>query len=597
MRAAALAVLLACGLPGRLPAQVLPLPARPVGALHGSQLPALLAGLSVADREEVIWNEVSSGNVPSFMRQLVPVTVSASVGGVLRQAQLWVTPDYVAVGSDTDFFRMPMTPLLAQRIADLTGCSLPTRKLVDAIWAQASVQLAPTFFDPALYPITSPSIFWQHHLNIEGQRAGQPLGTLLAGVKKDVVVSPLVGAWPGRFVIYGWHRLSGVPIQPLSKVHSDSYVDYSHGVRLVQRAMTIDGQPADVATVLADPALSVLLSDEGAFTSSRYPVPLPLPPFPLIDPVPATGPVLPWQPRFTNPQTVFLQPAAPGGDGFAVQVNDPAGGTDTIRLGSAATTDCVLQADIFCEYRPGLVSQGYERLGIFVRDNTGGSFDRTSSGNGACYALTWDSDDGRLRCARASGGVLHDLAPTPIYRPSTAWRRFRIEARGPELTFRMDGELLLVVQDATFPSGSFGIGYRESFSTNGLMRRTRADNVFVDLPDALTTRFHHDPALGTLTLETRHGVPGDTCVRGVTPLTGSYPAGPFFGIELSLADALAQYQSGLPLFTGVFDGTGRQGFTTTVPLPSGLTFHAVSLHLDGAGHLLGVSPPITFALP
>jgi hypothetical protein len=257
----------------------------------------------------------------------------------------------------------------------------------------------------------------------------------------------------------------------------------------------------------------------------------------------------------------------------------------------------VVQADIFCEYRPGLASDGYERLGIFVRDNAGGAFDRTTTTTGACYALTWDSDDGRLRCARASGGVLQDLAPAPIHRPSTAWRRFRIEARGSELTFRVDGQLLLVVQDTTFPRGSFGIGYRESFLTNALMRGTRADNIFVDLPDALTTRFHHDPLLGEFTLETRHGIPGDPLIRCLTPTRGTYPAGPFFGLELSLTDALAQYQTGLPLFTGIFDGTGRQGFSTPLPLPPGLTLHAVSLHLDRTGHLLSASLPIAFTLP
>ena len=46
-------------------------------------------------------------------------------------------PDYLAVGSDDDFVRMPMTPQTAQQIADLFGCILPTRKMVDAIDAAA----------------------------------------------------------------------------------------------------------------------------------------------------------------------------------------------------------------------------------------------------------------------------------------------------------------------------------------------------------------------------------------------------------------------------------------------------------------------------
>ena len=544
----------ATGILGPLAAQVLPLPPRPSQAKAGSQLLPILVGHSVQDREDLLWQEISSGNVPDFLRALVPVTTSATVGSTSHTATFWVTPDYVAVGSDTDFFRMPMTPRLAQQLANLTGCSLPTRKMVNAIYSQATVQLAPSFFNPSVYTITSPTIFYQHQLQIETQRAGLPLGLLLGGIKKDVVISPLIAAWPGRVVIYGWHQLNGVPIQPLSKVHTETYTDYSHGIRLVQRTMTIDGVPADVPTVLADPLLAPVLSDEGAFTSSSYPVPAPPPSFPMIDLVPAAGPVLPWVPRFTSPTTVFQQPAAPGGDGYVLRVNDSAGGTDTVRLGSVATTDSVFQADVFCEYRPGLAVDGYERVGIFVRDMAQGSFDGPLSTQGACYALTWDSDDGRLRCMRVSGGVRHDFLPTPMYRPSTAWRRFRIEARAAELTFLVDGAIVLSVNDGAFPSGTFGVGYRESFATNSNMRGTRADNLFADLPDAVATQFEVDAATGGLRLMSSRGVPGDLCFRGITASPGAFPNGPFFGIDLSLADAFLLYGTGHPIFVGTFDG-------------------------------------------
>ena len=49
-----------------------------------------------------------------------------------------VMPDYLAVGSDDDFVRMPMRPQTAQQIADAFGCVLPTRKIVDAMDAAAT---------------------------------------------------------------------------------------------------------------------------------------------------------------------------------------------------------------------------------------------------------------------------------------------------------------------------------------------------------------------------------------------------------------------------------------------------------------------------
>jgi len=54
-----------------------------------------------------------------------------------------VSPDYLAIGSDSDFVRVPMALPTARAIAWESGCSLPTKKLVDLIWAQATVKLSP----------------------------------------------------------------------------------------------------------------------------------------------------------------------------------------------------------------------------------------------------------------------------------------------------------------------------------------------------------------------------------------------------------------------------------------------------------------------
>ena len=45
--------------------------------------------------------------------------------------------------------------------------------------------------------------------------------------------------------------------------HADYYVDYSHGIRLIQREVIVDGKPRDIGEVLKDKDLSALLSDEG----------------------------------------------------------------------------------------------------------------------------------------------------------------------------------------------------------------------------------------------------------------------------------------------------------------------------------------------
>ena len=74
-------------------------------------------------------------------------------------------------------------------------------------------------------------------------------------------------------VIYGWHYLTGDPIQPMYSGHVNWYVDYSHGIRPVRRMMIVDGIRRPFEKILTDSVALVLLSDEGAIKVPRYPVP------------------------------------------------------------------------------------------------------------------------------------------------------------------------------------------------------------------------------------------------------------------------------------------------------------------------------------
>lgn len=261
------------------PTDVLDLPPRPADAMTGSEFYQHLLPLSQSQREQAIITEIATGNVPEFLRQLKPVAATASFGGFTWEAVYYVAPDYVAVGSDEDFFRLPMSAPLAQQVADIAGCVLPTRKMVDAIYQAAPVKLAPRFFSPSTYNINSLEVFWLSNEEIDGQLAGQQPGPIVGGTKKDIVVTPQLSQRPAppRVAIYGWHQLNGSPIQPLSLVHSADYHDYSHGVRLVGEVMLINGDEITVPAAIASSATAALLSDEGAFTETRYPIPNPYP--------------------------------------------------------------------------------------------------------------------------------------------------------------------------------------------------------------------------------------------------------------------------------------------------------------------------------
>ncbi len=253
--------------------QVLQLPDRLVDAPGGRVLAESLASLDRENRETRLVEEVLRGNVPEFLRRLVPVALTNVVDGRARVVTVFVTPDYVAVGSDTDYLLAPLTPAAAQRVADATAGLLPTRRMVDAIHAAAPLKLVPLPIPPSKEMVTLP-VFARHNELVWEQRkatlATRPLGTLVAGDKKDLVLTPQLVAKPRKVAIYGWHRTNGVAIQPLYLGHADSWVDYSHGVRLVHAMAKLDGMDVAVKDLLADAKLSALLSDEGPLLAVRY---------------------------------------------------------------------------------------------------------------------------------------------------------------------------------------------------------------------------------------------------------------------------------------------------------------------------------------
>jgi len=238
------------------------IPPRAADAPSGSRFVQRLQGMDDDAREAAILGEVLAGNVPQFLRRLAPVTLRARGGS--DPAVICVTPDYLAIGSDDDYFLAPMRLETALAIAGRFGFTLPTRKMVDAIYAQAQVQLQPQPL-PAGDTMRSTGYYWRHNLMVRGQRAaaGAPLGSLTAGDKKDLVLSDRLWLMQDRVAIYGWHQPGGRPIQPLSTVHGWRYADYSHGVRLIAGSAYIGDAEQPLLPALGEDRLASWFSDEG----------------------------------------------------------------------------------------------------------------------------------------------------------------------------------------------------------------------------------------------------------------------------------------------------------------------------------------------
>jgi len=244
------------------------IPPRSETALTGTEFAEKTRNLPGRERQEDALNELRSGNVPEFLRSLKPVYMDYKArGGQIIQAIVWVSPDYLAIGSNEDYLRIPLTRPSAVIIAKEFGCVLPTRKIVDAIAKQAEFRFKPQPLPPG-NKMRSIEYYVRHNKMIEQQHQGRPLGELVAGHKKDVVLTNRLFG-PERIAIYGWHKKDGSPIQNLSTVHGARYADYSHGIRLVYEKICVDGQMRSIYEVLEDPKLAPVLSHEGLIPKIR----------------------------------------------------------------------------------------------------------------------------------------------------------------------------------------------------------------------------------------------------------------------------------------------------------------------------------------
>lgn len=247
------------------------IPARPADAIGGREFMNRTRNLDRTKREEAILAEILRGNIPDFLRQLKTVIVPfKGRDGREHTISYQVMPDYLAIGSNSDYIRIPMNPMTAQKIADRFGCSLPTRKMVNDIYGVAEVKLAPKPL-PAGPRMMSNEYYERHQELVSQQLGNRPPGELIAGNKKDLVISNVLAGKPDRVAIYGWHQTNGKPIQGLSTVHENTYADYSHGARMIGKTVVVDGQEMAIDQVLRDPDLSRGLSDEGPITVTRQP--------------------------------------------------------------------------------------------------------------------------------------------------------------------------------------------------------------------------------------------------------------------------------------------------------------------------------------
>ncbi len=283
-------------------------PARPGSAPAGHAFMETIKGEGPprdwVKREDAIAAQLVSGNIPDFLRSWIDIDLTYKDSTRSLSGKVQVLPDYLAVGTDDDFIHVPLDPVSAQFVADKFDAILPTARICHAIYRQAAEKnrinaIERDYWQPkdslrrtakAGRAQTSTAAYVEHSEAIQARikSAGISLGELVAGHKKDVVISRRLLSDANKIAFHGFYDSKGYPHEPCYEnpdrapkptcdkdtatlAHTRRFSDYSQGVRLVHAWMTVNGERKKVADVLADKDLSLLISNEGPIVPPRIP--------------------------------------------------------------------------------------------------------------------------------------------------------------------------------------------------------------------------------------------------------------------------------------------------------------------------------------
>lgn len=236
-------------------------PPRKKEAMTGSQFIRLLTERGIKaygpEYEKLVLEQIKAGNVPDFMRpeNWREVTIKGKLeGGAEAEITIRVCPDYIAIGSNEDYVRVPLSAVALQRLAARLDAALPTKKVVDEIDKVAAQENSRFGLvtdsevarkrgvkidrKTSVHMIDPEFVAWQSEIADEKiaerklPRSGRMGYTIVSGHKKDVIVydSPR----PTRLVQYR------PPEQGLDTgAHPNTHTDYSLGGRLVDQQVRV----------------------------------------------------------------------------------------------------------------------------------------------------------------------------------------------------------------------------------------------------------------------------------------------------------------------------------------------------------------------
>jgi hypothetical protein len=230
----------------------------------------LLSADSQTIREQQIKLFLAQGIFPKWINENLSKVV---VSDGLNILEYFVYNDYLCLGNETEWFHCPMSPLTALDLMTTHNLLLPTPKMVQQIYRTAKIKPRAVSWgelyksETKKYNRDSTKCYLDHSKKIQEQmkQVGWIPGDLVAGHKKDVVLTNLLSnpKYKNNVAIYGWFNSDGTIIQNLNGIdHVVSYVDYSHGLRMIKNNCILNGNQSKLTDLFDDKNLCKLVHDE-----------------------------------------------------------------------------------------------------------------------------------------------------------------------------------------------------------------------------------------------------------------------------------------------------------------------------------------------
>lgn len=247
----------------------------PQNTLNVNDIVQIIAPLNRLERENIFLEKLLEGHVPYHMRSLHDLTITFLDKNKLSHTlTIFYLPDYLCLGNDSNYFRVPLFPVTAQKVCDAWNCIMPTTMLVTLLWNGVTQKLPPQPWGPpydASMMSTNRIIAHNDKINATIKKMNFDATKPLVGHKKDVVITNKLLKSPKQVAIYGWHQANKKPIQPLYLGHESQYSDYSHGIRLILKECLLDGQVDDLTRIAQDSILHTSISTEGPLSVIKQP--------------------------------------------------------------------------------------------------------------------------------------------------------------------------------------------------------------------------------------------------------------------------------------------------------------------------------------